>query len=548
LRDGEVIAAVEEERFTRQKHTSDFPRQGVAWCLERAGIGIGKVDWVAFYERPRLKFNRIISTHLRYFPRTFQQFARFAPIWLGRNMQMERHIREELGFNGRIHFVEHHAAHAASAYLPSGFDRAAILTVDGVGEWTTTTRGRGEGCGLRLEEEIRFPHSLGLLYSAVTSYLGFQVNSGEGKVMGLASYGKPRYREQFDKLLHMRPDGSFRLDMDYFDFHLGLEMFNSRFDELFGCRRMPGEEIRPEHEDIAASLQDALEGAMLAMARDWHDKTGLDALCIGGGVGLNSVANGRILRESGFRDIFVQPACSDAGAALGAALYVWSCILGRKERWRMTHACLGHEAGSREVEEYLEKEGIPHQKLSGDEIAPRVAHLLAQDKIVGWYQGRMEFGPRALGSRSILANPCNPEMKDILNSRVKFREPFRPYAAAVMEEHLGEYFDCAYPSPFMLLVYNVLEGMRAAVPAVTHVDGTCRVQSVRGEQNPLLYRLIEEFRRLKGIAMILNTSFNVRGEPIVRDVKDAVNCYIHTGMDALAACNCLLTKEPGEER
>lgn len=545
VQDGQVTAAVEEERFTRKKHTSDFPEQAVKYCLDQAGITIDDIDYIGFYELPEKKFNRLISTHMSFFPHTFQQFRPFVARWMMRNLRMENIIRETLKFKGKIVFVDHHLSHAASAYLPSGFDKAAILTIDGVGEWTTTAQGIGEGNQVKLTKEIRFPDSLGLLYSAVTYYLGFKVNSGEGKVMGLSSYGKPRFLEKFKELIDIKEDGSFHLNLDYFKFHCGLEMINDKFDSLFKCRREPESEIKQEHQDLAATLQAVLEESILKMVKAIHKETGLTKLCIGGGVGLNSVTNGRIIRETPIKDIFIQPASSDAGSSLGAALYVYNCMLDKKERWNMD-CYLGHRATGDEVKQYLDKSGVKYRELGEEDLINEVARMLSENKMVGWYQGRMEFGPRALGNRSILANPGHPEMKDILNSRVKFREHFRPYAASALEEKLGDFFDYSYPSPFMLLVYNVLEDKRSVIPSVTHVDGTCRIQSIRPDQNGIYYKLIKRFYELTEIPMVLNTSFNIRGEPIIRDVKDAVNCFRKTDLDALAAGNCLLIKEGRE--
>ncbi len=547
LQDGRVVAAAEEERFTRQKHTRDFPSHALDFCLSQGGIKFDDLDYIAFYEVPRLKFHRLIMTYLDQYPHSREQFFYFLPMWMQRTREFRKKLESRIRGKTRIVYVQHHGTHGAAAFLPSPFEKAAILTVDGVGEWATTSWGVGQGNRLSLHSEIRFPHSLGLLYSTITSYLGFRVNNGEGKVMGLASYGEPRFIEQFQKLIRINPDGTFCLNMDYFNFHRGLEMFNDRFHRLFDCQRQPEAAIEKKHMDMAATLQYFLESAMVLMARDIRGKTGLDSLCIAGGVGLNSVANGRILKESGFRNIFIQPASSDAGSALGAALYVWNCLLNRPERWAM-NPYLGYRGTRHEVEKYLDRAGIPYEKLDDNELFDQVAGLISRDKMVGWYRGRMEFGPRALGNRSILANPRSLSMKDVLNARVKFREPFRPYAAAVMEDHLGDYFDCTHPSPHMLLVYNVLEHRKLEIPSVTHVDGTCRVQSVTEESNGDFYRLIDAFYRVTGTPVLLNTSFNIRGEPIVMTVRDAVNCYQNTGLDALAADNCLLVKDRGEAR
>jgi len=542
LKDGELVAAAEEERFTRKKHTNEFPVESVNYCLKYAGLKINDIDYIGFYELPERKFDRIINTHIHYFPKTFRQFVPFMALWFMRNLRMENFLREKLKYENELVFIDHHLAHAAAAFLPSGFDEAAILTVDGVGEWTTTAWGVGKGNRIEIKHEIRFPDSLGLLYSALTYYLGFKVNNGEGKVMGLSSYGEPRYREQFRELIDIKDDGSFKLNMDYFKFHYGLEMINKKFDSLFKCLRQAETEIKKEHHDLAATLQVVLEEAILKMAGHIHRETGLNKLCIAGGVGLNSVANGRILKDTPFADIFIQPAASDAGSSLGCAMYINNCILGNEERWEMS-ALLGHTATDREIKEYLDSAGLKYREMSGEEIVDTVARMVSQDKIVGWYQGRMEFGPRALGNRSILANPGNPEMKDILNSRVKFRESFRPYAASVLEENLVDFFDCDHTSPYMLLVYNVLEDKKSVIPAITHVDGTCRVQSVTPELNLLYHKLIKRFYEITGIPMVLNTSFNIRGEPIVQNIREAVNCYQKTDMDALGAGRFLLEKD-----
>ncbi len=542
IQDGKVVAAVEEERYTRKKHTNDFPKNAVEYCLKCGGIGINDVDYIGFYEIPQNKFSRLINTHIHFFPKTFEQFQPFIALWFMRNLRMEEFLRKELKYENELVFIDHHLAHAASAFLPSGFDKAAILTIDGVGEWTTTAWGIGEGNKVELKNEIRFPDSLGLLYSAITYYLGFKVNNGEGKIMGLASYGKPTFRKQFNELIDIKDDGSYRLNLDYFKFHYGLEMINDKFDKLFNCRRMENAEIKKEHEDLAATLQDVLEEVFVKMAKHVQKQTGLTKLCISGGVGLNSVGNGKILKESIFKDIFIQPAASDAGSSLGCAMYINNCILDSKERWKMD-AYLGHEGNYEEVQNYLKNSELVYQELKEDELLEKVSQMVAEDKIVGWYQGRMEFGPRALGNRTILANPGNPEMKDILNSRVKFREYFRPFAASALEEKLGDFFDCDYPTPHMLLVYNVLENKKNVIPSITHVDGTCRLQSVTEKENPIYYKLIKRFYEKTGIPMVLNTSFNIRGEPIICNIEQAVNCLLKTDLDALAADRFLLIKK-----
>jgi len=547
LHQGRVRHALEEERFTRAKHTSDFPAQAVAEALRREKITSADLEAVAFYELPRWKFSRIISTHLAQFPHSKESFAAFAPLWLSRNMRMEMILRRKLGeYRGPMVFVEHHLAHAASAFYPSPFREAAILTIDGAGEWATTTSGQGCEDEIILDREIRFPHSLGLLYSAITDYLGFKVNSGEGKVMGLTSYGRPSFRKQFGELIEIAADGSFRLNMEYFNYHRGLTMTAEKFDRLFGCRREPESEIKTVHEDLAATLQSVLEEAILKMAQDLARRSGLKNLCIAGGVGLNSVTNGKILAQTPFTGIFVQPASSDAGASLGAALYYDVAIKRRNRRYRMDHAHLGTDATPEEMCAALEERKISFRRLDEPSLVDAVAELLAADRMVGWFQGRMEFGPRALGNRSILASARHPRMKEILNARVKHREPFRPYAASLPREACARYFDRTDNSPFMLLVYNVKEEMKSEIPAVTHVDGTCRVQTLTAESDGLYHRLVCRYGELTGHPIILNTSFNVRGEPIVRTPAEAINCFLNTDLDALVLGPCLAIKErPG---
>lgn len=542
LQDGRIVAAVEEERFTRQKHATEFPKNAIAYCLREGGITVKDLDYVGFYEKPFIKFERIILSHLATFPRSWRAFLSAMPLWLREKLQVPVIIRQELGYRGPILFIEHHLAHAASAFLVSPFEEAAILTVDGVGEWATTTLGVGRGSGISLHKEIRFPHSLGLLYSAITAYLGFKINSGEGKVMGLAPYGRPVYRTQFEQLITIQPDGSFRLNLDYFQFHYGMEMFSPKLEELLGPRRPPNGELTPHYCNVAATLQAVLEDAMLSMAKHLHDLTGQEALCMAGGVALNSVANGRILRETPFRDLFIQPAAGDGGTSLGVAAYIYNTVLGHPRTFVLENAYLGPGFSDEEIEAFLRSQGADYMRYDRDQLVKAVAQLIADDQIVGWFQGRMEFGPRALGNRSILANPCNAAMKDILNARVKHRESFRPFAPSVPLDDMATYFDWDYPSPFMLLVCDVRPQMRPVIPAITHVDGTARLQTVTRDENPLYYDLIKEVGRRTGVPVVLNTSFNIRGEPIVCTPQEAYACFASTDMDYLALGSYLIAK------
>ncbi|MFA5139144.1 MAG: carbamoyltransferase [Elusimicrobiota bacterium] len=532
--DGEAVAAAAEERFIRMKHSVDFPIRAIRYCLSEGRLSAGDLDAVVFYEKPYLKFERILKSHLMTFPRSYASFRRFLPMWLNYKLCVPQIIRKQTGYTGRVFFTDHHYAHAASAFLPSPFERAMILTMDGTGEWSTLAMGLGEGTRVRLDKDIRFPHSLGLLYSAVTAHLGFKVNGGEGTVMGLAAYGKPRFRRQFEEVLRVRDDGSFRLNLDCFSFHYDLVMTNPRFSALFCPPRTPGSEIRPEHEDLAASLQAAVEDVVLRLVRHAHRIYGLDALCLAGGVALNCVANGLILERTPIKRIFIQPAAGDDGGSLGAALYLYTQLLGGTERKPMRTASLGPSYGADEIEAALRERGLRYERLPEDALLTRTAQLLSEGRIVGWFQGRMEFGPRALGNRSILADPRDPRMKDTLNARVKHREPFRPFAPAVCEESAQDYFVARHESPFMLLSVPVREEKRSVLPGVTHVDGSARLQTVGKAQDPLFFGLLKAFERRTGVPVLLNTSFNVRGEPIVCTPRDACACFLRTEMDALA--------------
>jgi carbamoyltransferase len=544
LRDGELVAAAHEERFTRKRHDPDLPLHAVRYCLREAGLSIEDVEYLAFYDKPFVKFERILLTYLATFPRSLRSYSKAMPVWLKQKLLVDKPIRRELGFQGKILYAEHHQSHAAAAFLPSPFEEAAILTVDGVGEWATATQGMGRGNRVELLREIRFPHSLGLLYSAFTYYLGFKVNSAEYKVMGAAPYGKPRYADKIlEELVDLREDGSFKLNMKYFAYDYGLTMTNQRFDELFGQpRRDPESKMEEFHWDMAASIQKVTEEMMLRMARDVHQRTGAKTLCLGGGVALNCVANGRILREGPFQDLWIQPAAGDAGSALGAALFVEHQVLGKPRKFRMDHAYWGPSYSDEEVRAYLDERGAPYRALPRDEMIREVARLLDEEQaVVGWFSGRLEWGPRSLGSRSIIADARNPENWKRVNLKIKYRESFRPFAPAVLAEKTSEWFDIDRESPYMLLVCQVREGR--SIPAVTHVDGSARIQTVRRDQHAEFYDLMREFDRRTGCPVLINTSFNVRGEPIVCTPDDAYLCFMRTEMDVLVLGNQILLKK-----
>jgi carbamoyltransferase len=576
IEDGRIVAALQEERFTRRKHDARMPRNAIAACLEIAGIALKDVDVVAFYEKPFLKFERLIETYATLAPRGFASFRRAVPLWIKDKLfQKDALIRElktlEPGVKwfDRLVFSEHHASHAASAFYPSPFDDAAVLTMDGVGEWTTTSVAHGRGADLAILREIHFPHSLGLLYSAFTYYTGFKVNSGEYKVMGLAPYGEPRYAQVIlDNLIDLKPDGSFRLDQRYFDYCTGLTMTNARFDQLFGGPpRKPSEPLTQREMDLAASVQAVTEDAVMRLARSIKADTGARNLCLAGGVALNCVANGKIAAAGLFDGLWIQPAAGDAGGALGAALAAYHLQADGPRAPRgagddMQGALLGNAFPQAEIERRLTAAGANFTVLSDDDLIARTADALAGDAAVGWFQGRMEFGPRALGARSILANPASPHMQRTLNLKVKFRESFRPFAPAVLREKVSDWFGLDCDSPYMLLVANVNESRRrqlgpedaakrgldllnvprSDIPAVTHVDNSARVQTVRSEVSPRFHALIQAFESRTGIPVLVNTSFNVRGEPIVCTPEDAFRCFMATDLDVLAIGNCFLQK------
>lgn len=543
VRDGVVVAAAEEERFSRKKHDSGFPHRAIDYCLKAGGITENDLDAIGFYEKPILKFERILQSTLAGFPRSWGLFARAMPTWLRQKLWIRTDIQESLGSGVPVYFIEHHLSHAASAFLVSPFDEAAILTFDGVGEWTTTAAGYGRGTEIELAREIRYPHSLGLLYSVFTAHAGFEVNDGEYKLMGLAAYGKPTYYRQVRDLVDLRPDGSFQLDMSYFAYHYALHSMSDKFLRVFGPPRPPEGKMETRYADIAASVQQVTEEVMLAGAVALRTETGMANLCMAGGVALNCVANGRILREAGYDGLWIQPAAGDAGGSLGVAVYLYHRLSGAPRTYVMRDAYLGPDYSKQETRAFLESKGVPFEELSDDDLVRQVAGLLAENRVVGWFQGRMEFGPRALGSRSILANASHPRMKEILNEKIKHREEFRPFAPAVLLEETPAYFEFepGRESPFMLLVAQVRPEYRGLLPAITHVDGTARLQTVTAQENGLYYRVIEEFFRLTEIPVIVNTSFNVRGEPIVCTPAEAYNCFWHTDMDYLVLGNCLVS-------
>lgn len=549
VRDGKLIAAGEEERFNRQKHYSGFPERAIDYCLREAGTTIDEVDYIGFYEKPLVKFNRILETILAEWPRSYLPWLKAMPLWLTQRLHIGKEIQKKLGTEMDILYCQHHLSHAASAFLVSPFREAAILTADGVGEWTTTAWGVGRGHDMEMHKEIRFPHSVGLLFSAITAYLGFRVNDAEWKVMGLAPYGEPKYVDQFREVVDIREDGSIRLNMKYFAHTYSTSRtFNRHWEQLFGRPQRPREtELDEFHQDIAASGQKIVEEIMVKMAAHIHRETSMDNICIAGGVGLNCVANWRILRESGFKNIFIQPAAGDSGGALGTAFYIYNTVLKNERVFEMKHALWGPAFSDEEIIAVLRREEAVYDIVEEEaELLRRTARLIADGKVVAWFQGRMEFGPRALGARSLLADARNPKMKDIINAKVKFREAFRPFAPAVLKERAHEYFDMppGMDAPFMLLVPSVRSEKRGVLPAVTHQDGTGRVQTLTEEVNGRYYRLIREFEKLTGVPVVINTSFNVRGEPIVCTPDDAYNTFRNTGIDALVMGNCIVTEKP----
>lgn len=570
VRDGEIVAAAQEERFTRKKHDHEFPEQAVQYCLREGGLGPADLSHVAFYDKPWLKFERLLETYLSFAPSGLPSFLMAMPLWLKQKLWMGDLIRKAVGFDGDVLYPEHHQSHAASAFFPSPFERAAILTLDGVGEWATASWGVGHDNSLELKYELHFPHSLGLLYSAFTYYTGFKVNSGEYKLMGLAPYGEPRFASTIlEELMDLKPDGSFRLNMGYFNYCQGLTMTSERFHTLFGGPRRKSEsQITQKEMDLASSIQKVTEEVMLRMARSIRKDTGERNLCLAGGVALNCVANGRILRDGIFDDIWIQPAAGDAGGALGAALFVWHQVLGNPreadgKRDAQRGSYLGPSFGTREIEDWLRGQRIPFRKVDDGHLAETVAELIEQEKVVGWFSGRMEFGPRALGARSILGDARSPRMQSIMNLKIKFRESFRPFAPACLRSRVGDYFELDRDSPYMLFVAAVrparrlevnestqrlfgierLNVQRSDIPAVTHVDYSARIQTVDGTTHPAFHGVISAFERRTGCGVVVNTSFNVRGEPIVCTPRDAYLCFMRTEMDALVLEDLVLLKD-----
>ena len=570
VRDGAIVSAAQEERFSRKRYDAAFPVNAIAYCLREAGIGPSDLDLVVFYDKPLLKFERILRTYLAYAPRGLRSFTMAMPLWLKDKLWMKDLIRDALGYEGEVLFSEHHESHAASAFYPSPFQEAAVLTLDGVGEWATASIGKGDGHQLDLLRTLDFPHSLGLLYSAFTYYTGFKVNSGEYKVMGLAPYGEPKYVGLiYENLIDLRPDGSFRLNMDYFDYCAGLTMTNGRFDDLFrGPPRKPEALLTQRDMDLAASVQVVCEEVMLRMARNAREVAGSKNLCLAGGVALNCVGNGRILREKVFERLWVQPAAGDAGGALGAALFAWHGVLGNPRTANASHdaqrgSLLGPTYSEAEIGAFLAGAKAPYRRLKDAELSQEVAEILSHGKVVGWFQGRMEYGPRALGARSILGDPRDTDMQATMNLKIKFRESFRPFAPAVLAEHASDYFEIECESPYMLLTAPVKESRRipetseqaklfglerlnrprSDIPAVTHVDYSARLQTVRREDNPPYYDLLKAFEARTGCAVLVNTSFNVRGEPIVCQPEEAYACFMRTKMDYLVLGPFLLDKK-----
>ncbi|MCH7490435.1 MAG: carbamoyltransferase [Gemmatimonadetes bacterium] len=570
LKDGEIVAAAQEERFTRKKGDASYPAHAVDYCLRAGGISPADLEWVGFYDKPLLKFERILETYLGVAPRGFKSFLMAGPLWIKEKLYTERDLRKALpGYEREILFAEHHESHAASAFFPSPFEEAAILTMDGVGEWATASLGVGRGSDIELTNELHWPDSLGLLYSAFTYFTGFKVNSGEYKVMGLAPYGKPKYVDLIlSELVDLKEDGSFTLNQKYFNYLTGLTMTNGAFDELFGGPpRVPESKLTQREMDLARSVQEVCEEIMLRMARTVHRETGLENLCLAGGVALNCVGNGRLLREGPFKNLWIQPAAGDAGGALGVAQLIWHrhCQQPRHVaagKDGMQGAYLGPDFSDDEIEDFLKAQGAAYQKLDRCELNKRAAAVLAEEKIVGWFDGRMEFGPRALGSRSIVGDPRSPRMQAQMNLKIKFREGFRPFAPSVLRERVSDYFEMDCDSPYMLLVAPVkkerqipmtgeqqklwgieqLNVPRSDIPAITHIDYSARVQTVSADTSPNYHALIKEFENLTGCGVVVNTSFNVRGEPIVCTPADAYQCFMRTHIDYLVLGSFLLDK------
>ena len=569
VKDGQIIASAQEERFTRKKHDPVFPAQAISFCLSHAGIQSSDLDFVSFYEKPFLKFERLLETYLAFAPIGIKSFLKAMPLWINKKIWIRELIKNELNYTGKIIFPEHHESHAASAFFPSPFQEAAFITIDGVGEWSTTSFGIGEDNSIELLADIHFPHSLGLLYSAFTYYIGFKVNSGEYKVMGLAPYGEPKYKKLiYEHLIDVKADGSFRMNMDYFDYCAGLTMTNSNFHKLFdGLPRKPESELTKKEMNLACSVQEVTEEIVMKIAKYVRKETGMKYLCLAGGVALNCVANGKLLRSDLFDDIWIQPAAGDAGGAIGCALLTWYKYLNNQRKTNgksdfMQGAYLGPEFKNKSIEAFLMNNNVTYESLTDEELPEIIADLIADNKVIGWFQGRMEFGPRALGSRTIIGDARSSDIQKTMNLKIKYRESFRPFAPSIRAENISDYFEIDKESPYMLLVANVrkdkqvkmsedqnsffgldkLNVVRSQVPAVTHVDYSARIQSVHENTNHRFHQLLTKFNEKYGCPLIVNTSFNVRGEPIVCSPQDAYTCFMRTGMDYLLIGNFLLDK------
>jgi len=554
LRDGKIVAAAEEERFTRKKHDVSFPLNAIKYCLESQNLTIDEVEYIGFYEKPFLKFERVLYSYLETFPKSWKSFLSSMPSWINQKLRVMRVIRKKLKYKKDVYFIHHHMAHAASTFLVSPYKKAAIVTVDGVGEWTTTTYGVGEDTNITLMKEIRFPSSVGLLYSTVTAYLGFSVNNSEYKVMGLAPYGDMnrktnKYYNKLQKVIDVKEDGSFRFDMSYFVFHYATKMPSRKFCKLLGGPIVERDtEMTKRHQDIAAALQLITEDIIFKIVKHVHKITKTDNLVMAGGCALNSVGNGKILRNSPFKNIWIQPNATDGGTSIGAAAFIYNTILGKKREYVLRDAYLGPKFTTKEIKEFLDSGKIGHSEFKDEkEMIKKTAKLVYDNSVVGWFHEGMEWGPRALGARSILANPCNPEAKELLNSKVKHREKFRPFAPVVCEDDALTYFDCDKPVPeptdYMLMVYPVFDKWHKIIPSVTHVDGSGRLQTIRRKQNPAYYDVIKEFGKLSKVPILINTSFNIRGEPIVCTPQDAYKCMMGTGIDYLVMDKFLIARE-----
>ncbi len=554
LKDGKIVAAAQEERFTRKKHDTSFPVNAVEYCLKSQNLKIEDIDYIAFYEKPLLKFERLLYQHLQYFPKSYKIFLSNIPSWFNEKLRLLKTLRKKLKYKKNVLFVEHHMAHAAGSFFPSPFKESAIITIDGVGEWTTTSFGMGKGNNINLLKHINFPHSLGLLYSTITAYLGFSVNNSEYKVMGLSPYGDTNrktniYYKKLKNVIEIKDDGSYKLNGDYFTYSYKNRMPSKKLCNLLdGPIRNPNEEITKRHKDIAAALQLVYEDALFKIANFVYKKTKCDNLVIAGGCALNSVANGKILKNSQFKKIWCQPDPGDGGTSIGAAIFIWNALLNKKREYVLDNPYLGPKYSDSEIKKFLNENSIKYSEFKNEkEITQSASKLIFEDNVVGWFQGGMEWGPRALGSRSILSNPTNPKMQEILNIKVKHREKFRPFAPVVCEDDALKYFDCDTPIPrptdFMLMVYPIKKEWHKKIPAVTHVDGSGRLQTIRRNDNPLYYDLIKEFGKLSKIPILINTSFNIRGEPIVCSPKDAYRCMMGTGIDYLVMGKFLIKRE-----